>query len=296
MKKVLLILSLAFIIFFLYNLYLSTYFFGKGTLGGFVSYLSYILKGDVLPLDVIFGVRRPIDIDLYAPSSSGLLINRGRIFLGYIGLALYFIVFLFVAIRILSYKHLYNFTSISSLFFMLSLSLILLLIVATFTWPAFYISDYYWRFYTYFFFFSSPFVVWYIYKLRKRITIVLFFVILLNTFLWKPPHVFGVDTPFDLSDPRIGIKESVVLASYLAERYDGNVIVGTRYAFNIIGPLSGKTTITIFSDKDLEMPYIKEVRTYLFVFSNIEKKLLRISTNVNERYLLYNSGEFYVYK
>ncbi|MFZ8788848.1 MAG: hypothetical protein ACO2OZ_04175 [Acidilobaceae archaeon] len=124
----------------------------------------------------------------------------------------------------------------------------------------------------------------------------MFFVILLNTFLWKPPHAFGVDTPFDLSDPRIGIKESVVLASYLAERYDGNVIVGTRYAFNIIGSLSGKTTITIFSDKDLEMPYIKGVRTYLFVFSNIEKKLLRISTNVNERYLLYNSGEFYVYK
>jgi len=296
MKKVLLISSLAFIIFLLYNLYVSIYFFGKGTLGGFVSYLSYIIKGDVFPLDVIFGVRRPIDLDLHAPSSWGSLINRGRIFLGYTGLALYLIVFLLVAIRILSHKYIYNFTSISSLFFMLSFSLILLLVVTTFTWPAFYISDYYWRFYSYFFFFSSPFVVWYLYKLRKRITIVLFFVILLNTFLWKPPHAFGVDTPFDLSDPRIGIKESVVLASYLAERYDGNVIVGTRYAFNIIGSLSGKTTITIFSDKDLEMPYIKGVRTYLFVFSNIEKKLLRISTNVNERYLLYNSGEFYVYK
>ena len=296
MKNVLLILFLAFITFLLYNLYVSTYFFGKGTLGGFVSYLSYILKGDVLPLDVIFGIRRPIDIDLHAPSSAGLLINRGRIFLGYIGLALYLIVFLFVASRILFDKFFYNFTSISSLFFMLSISLILLLVVATFTWPAFYISDYYWRFYSYFFFFSSPFVVWYIYKLRKRITIVLFFVILLNTFLWKPPHAFGLDTPFELSDPRIGIKQSVVLASYLAESYDGKVIVGTRYAFNIIGPLSAKTTITIFSDKDLEKPYIKGVRTYLFVFSNIEKKLLRISTKVNERNLLYNSGEFHVYK
>jgi len=294
MRKVLLILFLMLIVFLLYNLYVSTHFFSKGTLGGLVSYLSYVLRGDVLPFDAIFGFRKPIDIELFAPSISGWIIDRSRIFLGYFGLALYFIVYLFVAIHILFYKHLFNFTSVSSLLFILSLSIILLLIVTTFTWPAFYISDYYWRFYSYFFFFSSPFVVLYIYKLRKRIAIVLFFVILLNTFLWKPSLAFGIDTPFELSDPRIGIKESVVLASYLVERYDGSLIVGTRYAFNIIGPLSVKTTITIYSDKDLGMLNIKGVKDYLCVFSSIETKMLRISTNVNEGNLLYQSGKFFV--
>ncbi len=295
MKKVLSIFFIILIIFLLYNLYVSTYFFSKGTLGGFISYISYILRGDILPLDVIFGFRRPISIESLAPSFLGWVIDRGRIILGYIGLAIYFIVFLFVVVHIF-YKHSFNFTSVSSLFFILSLSIILLLIVSTLTWPAFYISDYYWRYYSYFFFFSSPIVVLYICKLRKRIAIFLFFVILLNTLLWKPSLAFGVDTPFELSDPRIGIKESVVLASYLAERYDGSVIVGTRYAFNVIGPLSVKTTITIYSDKDLEMPSIKGTRTYLFVFSSIETKMLRISTNVNEGNLLYQSGKFFVYK
>jgi hypothetical protein len=139
-------------------------------------------------------------------------------------------------------------------------------------------------------------VVWYIFNLRKRIAIVLFFVILLNVFLWKPSLAFGIDTPFDLADPRIGIKESVALASYLAERYDGSVIVGTQYAFNIIGPLSGKTTITIFSEKDLEKPIIKTFKTYLLIFSTTETKMLSISINVNERDLIYKSGEFFVYK
>lgn len=296
MRKVLLIISLILITFLLYNLYISTYFFSKGTLGGLISYLNYILRGDILPLDVIFGVRRPIHIELLAPSLSGWIIDRGRVYLGYIGLALYFIIFLSFAIHILFYKYSFNFTSVSSLFFVLSLSMVLLLALTTFTWPAFYISDYYWRFYSFFFFFSSPFVVWYIYKLRKRIAIVLFFVILLNTLLWKPSLAFGIDTPFELSDPRFGIKESVALASYLAERYDGSVIVGTRYAFNIIGPLSGKTAITIYSEKDLEMVNIKGVKTYIFVFSSIETKILRISTNVNEKNLLYKSGKFFVYK
>jgi hypothetical protein len=295
MRKVLLIFFMILIIFLLYNLYVSTYFFSKGTLGGFISYISYILRGDILPLDVIFSFRRPVSIESLAPSFLGWVIDRGRIILGYIGLAIYFIVFLFVVVHIF-YKHSFNFNSVSSLFFILSLSIILLLIVSTLTWPAFYISDYYWRYYSYFFFFSSPIVVMYIYKLRKRIAIFLFFVILLNTLLWKPSLAFGVDTPFELSDPRIGIKESVVLVSYLSERYDGSVIVGTRYAFNVIGPLSGKTTITIYSDKDLEMPNIKGARTYLFVFSSIETKMLRISTNVNEGNLLYQSGKFFVYK
>ncbi len=296
MRKVLLALLLILIVFLLYNLYVSTHFFSKGTLGSLISYLSYVLRGDVLPFDVIFGVRKPIDIELLAPSFLGWIIDRGRIFLGYFGLALYFIVFLFVAIHILFYKYLHNFSSVSSLLFILSLSIILLLIVTTFTWPAFYISDYYWRFYSYFFFFSSPFVILYIYKLRKRIAIVLFFMILLNTFLWKPSLAFGIDTPLELSDPRVGIKESVVLASYLAERYDGSLIEGTRYAFNIIGPLSVKTTITVYSDKDLGMLNIKGVKDYLYVFSSIETKILQISINVNERNLLYNSGNFFVYK
>jgi len=295
-RKVLLITSLTLIIFLLYNLYISTYFFSKNALGGLISYLNYILRGDILPLDVIFGIRRPVHIELLAPSFSGWIIDRGRVYLGYIGVALYFIVFLSSVIHILFYKYSFNFTSVSSLFFVLSLTMVLLLTLTTFTWPAFYISDYYWRFYSFFFFFSSPFVVWYICKLRKRIAIVLFFVILLNTLLWKPSLAFGFDTPFELSDPRIGIKESIVLASYLAERYDGSVIVGTRYAFNVIGPLSGKTTITIYSDKDLEMPNIKRVKTYLFVFSSIETKMLQISTNVNERDLLYMDGKFFVYK
>ncbi len=119
--------------------------------------------------------------------------------------------------------------------------------------------------------------------------------ILLNTFIGKPSLSFGIDTPFELSDPRIGIKESVVLASYLAERYDGNVIVGTRYAYNVIGPLSIKTTIIIYSDKDLEMLFISGVNNYLFVFSSIETKMLRISTNVQERNLLYKSGDFFCF-
>jgi hypothetical protein len=121
-------------------------------------------------------------------------------------------------------------------------------------------------------------------------------VILLNVFLWKPPLAFGIDTPFDLADPRIGIKESIVLASYLAERYDGSVIVGTRYVFEIIGPLSGKTAITLYSDEDLEKPYIKTGKTYLIVFSSIETKMLPISININERDVLYKSGEFFVCK
>jgi hypothetical protein len=179
---------------------------------------------------------------------------------------------------------------------MLSLSAILLLLFTTFTWPAFHGWDYYWRFYSYFFFFSSPFVIWYIFKLRKIIATVLFFVILLNVLLWKPSLAFGIDTPFELADPRIGIKESVVLASYLAERYDGRVIVGTRHVFETIGPLSGKTAITIYSDEDLEKPYIKTIKTYLFIFSSTETKMLPISINVNERDLLYKSGEFFIYK
>ena len=294
-RKVLVILLLILITFVLYNLYVSIYFFGKGTLGGLISYLSYIIRGDVLPLDVIFTFRKPIHIDLLVPSFSGWIIDRSRLYLGFFGLALYLIVFLSVTICILFNKCSLNFTSVSSVFFILSLSIILFLIVTTFTWPAFYISDYYWRFYSYFFFFSSPFVVWYIYKSRKRIAIVLFFMILLNTFLSKPSLALGIDTPFELSDPRIGIKESVALASYL-ERYDGSVIVGTRYVYNIIGPLSMKATITVYSDKDLEMLTIKGVKSYLFVLSSIETKMLRISTNVNERNLLYKSGDFFVYK
>jgi hypothetical protein len=298
MRRVLLMLLLILVAFLLYNLYVSAYFFGKGTVRGVITYLSYVIEGDVLPFDVIFQFRRPlnINIDLVAPSFSGWIVDRGRIYLGFFGLALYLFVFLLVTIRILFNKYSLNFTSISSFFLMLSFSISLIIVIATFTWPAFYISDYYWRFYSYFFFFSSPFVVWYIYKLRKRIAMVLFFVILFNTFIGKPSLAFGIDTPFELSDPRIGIKESVVLASYLAERYDGSVIVGTRYAYNVIGPLSTKTTITIYSDKDLEMLSISRVNNYLFVFSSIETKMLRISTSVQEGNLLYKSGDFFVYK
>jgi len=295
-RRLSLMLLLILIAFLLYNLYVSTYFFGKGTVSGVITYLSYVIKGDVLPFDVIFQFRRPINIDLVVHSFSGWIIDRGRYYLGFFGLALYLIVFLSVTICVLFNKCSLNFTSTSSFFLILSFSISLIIVVNTFTWPAFYISDYYWRFYSYFFFFSSPFVVWLIYKLRKRIAIVLFFMILLNTFLWKPSLAFGIDTPFELSDPRIGIKESVVLTSYLAERYDGSVIVGTRYAYNVIGPLSIKTTILIYSDKDLGMLNIKGVKDYLHVFSSIETKMLQISINVNERDLLYNSGKFFVYK
>lgn len=296
MRKVFLIFSMTSITLLLYNIYISTYFFRAGILYNFIYYLSFILRSDILPFDVILGFRKSIHINLFAPSFLGWIIDRVRSYLGYIGLVLYLVVFLSVSIHILFYKRSFNFNSTSSLFFMLSLSTILLLLFTTFTWPAFYSWDYYWRFYSYFFFFSSPFVIWYIFKLRKRIATVLFFVILLNVFLWKPPLAFGIDTPFELADPRIGIKESVVLASYLAERYDGRVIVGTRYVFETIGPLSGKTAITIYSDKDLEKPYIKTIKTYLFIFSSTEIKMLPISINVNERDLLYKSGEFFIYK
>ncbi len=296
MRRLLSMLLLIFVAFLLYNLYVSTYFFSKWTVRGVITYLDYIIKGDVLPLDVIFQFRRPINIDVVAPSFPGWIIDRGRIYLGFFGLALYLFVFLSVTICILFNKCSLNSTSTSSFFLILSFSISLIIVVTTFTWPAFYISDYYWRFYSYFFFFSSPFVVWYIYKLRKRIAIVLLFVILFNTFIGKPSLTFGIDTPFELSDPRIGIKESIALASYLAERYDGSVIVGTRYAYNVIGPLSIKTTITIYSDKDLEMLSISGVNNYLFVFSSIETKMLRISTNVQEGNLLYKSGDFFVYK
>ena len=295
-RKVFLIFFMTLITFLLYNIYISIYFFRGNILYSFIYYLSLILKGDVLPFDVMFGFRKSIHINLFAPSLLGWIINRVGYYLGTIGLVLYLVIFLFVTIHILFYKRSFNSNCISSLFFMLSLSTILLLLFTTFTWPVFFNRDYYWRFYSYFFFFSSPFVVWYIFKLRKRIAIVLFFVILLNVFLSKPPLAFGIDAPFDLADPRIGIKESVVLASYLAERYDGNVIAGTHYVFEIIGPLSGKTAITINSDKDLEKPYIKTMKTYLFIFSSIETKMLSISINVNERDLLYKSGDFFVCK
>ncbi len=296
MRKVFLIFFMTLITFLLYNIYLSTYFFHTATLHNFIHYLNFILRGDVLPLDIIFGFRKSIYIDLFAPSFLGWIIDRVRNYLGYIGLVVYLVVFLTVTIRILFHKQSFNFNSVFSLFFMLSLSTFLLLLFTTFTWPFFFNWDYYWRFYSYFFFFSSPFVVWYIFKLRKRIAIVLFFTILLNLLLWKPPLAFGIDTPFDLADPRIGIKESVVLASYLAERYDGSVIVGTRYVFEIIGPLSGKTAITIYSDEDLEELYIKTIKTNLFIFSSTETKMLPITINVSERDLLYKSGEFFVCK
>ena len=56
------------------------------------------------------------------------------------------------------------------------------------------------------------------------------------------------------------------------------------------------TAIRIYSEKALEMLNIKGVKTYVYVFSSMEIKMLRISTNINEKNLLYKSGKFFVYK
>jgi len=58
--------------------------------------------------------------------------------------------------------------------------------------------------------------------------------------LWMPNPSLGIDMPYELSDPRADMYQAIALSMFLRENYYNTYIIGTRYVFNVIGPLSDK--------------------------------------------------------
>jgi hypothetical protein len=283
------------IVYFAYNTYVATFFFETGTLRALINYIDIALSREDFFPSVVYGIK----INIVGGNELTINIYEAKKYIGYVSLLVYLLASAIVLLRrFVSYpkttrKDERN--GIYGTFISLSLASALIILVGLLTWSQTYARDYYWRFYSYYFLFSSPVLVNYLlgsHFFKKKIKSILIFMLILNSILWLPNISLGTDMPYEFSDPRAGALQAIHLSTYLHERYEQYYISGSNYIFNVIGPLSNKIVHSLVSS---DAGFFTAPKDMPIVISNIEASMI----NLNEHYkyegiLIYDSGLFSV--
>jgi hypothetical protein len=283
------------IVYFMYNTYVAAFFFKTGVLQALVRYISIALSRESLSPTVVYGIKT----NIVGGNELTIKIYEAKKYVGYVSLLVYLLMSAIILLRNgtnhpeTTRKDMGN--SIYGIFISLSLASALIILVGLLTWSQIYDRDYYWRFYGYYFLFSSPVLVNYLLGSRffkKKIKSILIFVLILNSILWLPNFSLGIDMPYEFSDPRAGVLQAIHLSTYLRERYKQCCISGSKYVFNVIGPLSNKAVYVLISSDE---EFFATPRDIPIMISNIEASMI----NLNEHYLceeilVYDSGLFSV--
>jgi len=183
--------------------------------------------------------------------------------------------------------------NIHYIFDLLALSSAIIILFGLLTWPQTFVRDYYWRFYTFYFLFSAPTFIHALSRssIKYIIKIIFIYTILLNSLLWMPNPSLGIDMPYELSDPRADMYQAIALSMFLRENYYNTYIIGTRYVFNVIGPLSDKwVTSVIYSEDSFLNIRVKDVP---IAMSTIENTLIGLSDQyIYKNGIIYMSDQF----
>jgi len=217
------------IVYFAYNTYVATFFFETGTLQALVSYISIALSRESLLPTVIYGIKT----NVVGGNWLTIKIYEAKKHVGYVSLLVYLLVSGIVLLRCdighskTTRRDKRN--GIYVTFISLSLASALIILLGLLTWSQTYARDYYWRFYSYYFLFSSPVLVNYLlgsHFFKGKTKSILIFVLVLNSILWLPNVSLGTDMPYEFSDPRAGALQAIHLSTYLHERYEQHYIFG----------------------------------------------------------------------
>jgi len=286
--------------YFAWNIYIAWNFFKLNIVIAIIEYIHMILSHEVIPLEILFGFSKGMKINIvgFNEFATQLAIMKTRI--GYSSLALYL---LLSGVMILKYmlcnaslsqnkktKH------VANIFVLLSLSSALVILFGALTWSYTFARDYYWRFYSYYFLFSSPITVFMLTRFRsfkQSVKPIIIFAILLNSILWMPSSSLGIDMPCEFSDPRFGMTQAIVLSKFIHDKYDERYIAGTRFVYNIIGPLSERwVTKVIYLESDY-LTFINQKKNIPTIISITESLIIGFQDYSFRKYnILYNSNNF----
>jgi hypothetical protein len=286
--------------YFAWNIYIAWGFFKLNIVIAIIKYIHMILSHEVIPLEILFGFSKGMKINIVGYNEFATQLAIMKTHIGYSSLALYL---LLSGIMILKYmlcnaslsqnkktKH------VANLFVLLSLSSALVILFGALTWSYTFARDYYWRFYSYYFLFSSPITVFMLTRFRsfkQSVKPIIIFAILLNSILWLPSSSLGIDMPCEFSDPRFGITQAIILSKFIRDKYDERYIAGTRFVYNIIGPLSERwVTKVIYLESDY-LIFINQKKNILTIISITESLIIGFQDYSFRKYnILYNSNDF----
>ncbi len=283
------------IVYFMYNTYVAAFFFKTGVLQALVRYVSIALSRESLLPTVAYGIKT----NIVGGNELTIKIYEAKKYVGYVSLLVYLLISAIILLRNGTHRpeitRKYMGNSIYGIFISLSLASALIILIGLLTWSQTYARDYYWRFYSYYFLFSSPVLVNYLlgsHFFKKKIKSILIFMLILNSILWLPNFSLGTDMPYEFSDPRAGALQAIHLSTYLHERYEQYYISGSRYVFNVIGPLSNKVVYMLISSDD---EFFVAPKDMPIVISIIEASMIDLNEHYKyEGILVYDSGLFSV--
>jgi hypothetical protein len=305
-KRIIYVLIIVSSIYLVYNLYVTFLLFKKGVISNILSYLASIFSmNESLFLNIL---PKKISIISCNEVTTILYLTLHRIG----NIMLLFYMFISAILLLICTFHVKNYTFLCSsnrkthtqnieletLFDFLALATAILIVIGYIIWPT-HIRDYYWRFYSYYFFFSAPRFTNIIARIRigNKLKSLLIFAILLNFVVSKSSIILGIDTPYNsLSDPRVKLLQAIKLAMYINERYHETSISGTRVVFENIGPICMKwVSYLIYSQEDL----LKAINMKnLIIISKLESLIigLDISNYISmlHIHMLFNSGDFVI--
>jgi hypothetical protein len=285
--------------YFAWNIYIAWNFFKLDVVIAIIKYMHMILSHETIPLEILLGFSKGMKINIvgFNEFANQLAIMKTRI--GYSSLALYL---LLSGIIILKYilcntslsqnkktKH------VTNLFVLLSLSSALVIMFGALTWSYTFARDYYWRFYSYYFLFSSPITAFMLMRFRsfkQSIKPIIIFAILLNSILWMPSSSLGIDMPCEFSDPRFGMKQAIVLSKFIHDKYDERCIAGTRFIYNVIGPLSERWVMAVIYLESDFLTFINQ-KNIPTIISITESLIIGFQNySFHKCNILYNSNNF----
>jgi len=287
-------------IYLTWNMYVAWNFFKLNIITAVIKYMYMVLSHEVIPFEILFGFGKGIKINIisFSELATQLAIMKTRI--GYASLAVYLLLSGIIVLRYMLGKvpllHNKKVKDIADLFVLLSLSSATVILFGLLTWSYTFIRDYYWRFYSYYFLFSSPITTIVLMKsklLKHNIRSIIIFIILLNSILWMPNPSLGIDMPYELSDPRSGIQQAIALSRFIHDKYHEGYIVGTRYVFNVIGPLSEKHIVSVIYSVNDFCTFANNRKRTPIILSTIEALIVGIQYHDIIKYnILFNSYQF----
>jgi hypothetical protein len=276
-----------------YNLYVaSQYFFEKGVIPAVLDYITSVMLKEFSPIE-FFSAK----YELYVSESTttlGSAIVKPLFYLGYISTGLFIGLFLFDLLRRLIKKHEFCTDEKMDVMYIFGIAALVLLIINSLLWFFWHIAkDFYYRFFAYTYLFIAVIVTLLIVglyrangKIRWVSVPILAAILAQSLLLTHPVSLFGADTPLSLEDVRIGPRQAVATAHYLQNRFGGQYIFGTRYAFNVIAP---RAVIDVFELHSCEILRKGELN----VISLTETKILDLM--FPEKYnILFSTGEFWI--
>jgi len=292
-REIFLVIFMVFAIYFIYNVLAATPFFEKAIITTLMKYLGLIFNRKITFHESVLGVRRKFNV--VSPEETTILLKDIKDRLGLASLAFYLVLSgIFLLKRILGKRHgNTKAVTIHALLDLIAISFAFLILIGTLVWlPG--IRDYYWRFYSYYFLFSAPAFASMISRIpKKSIKLAIIFIVLLSSFFWKPSISLGIDMPYELSDPRIGIDQGILLSTYIREKYEGLYISGTRFTLNVIGPFSEKWVKgVIYSETDFNRVLKMDIP---IVLSPIELAIAGLNENIIHDFnIIYNSHQLFM--